>query len=236
MVLAGGQGLRLRPLTNDRPKVMVTVAGKPLLEWVVNWLKRNNVTNIIIGVAYKKAVVTNYFGDGKKFGVNIRYSEHTVEGGTGEGFRLAIERYVDDEFLLATNGDEVTDINVGEFTRFHLENGGIATIALSPLRSPFGIVEVDHQQRVISFQEKPVLKDHLVSTGVYIFQREIQKYLPARGNIETETFPHLAAIGKLVGYLHNGFWGSVNTMKDLQELEVKLSKPPLAGHQVGLKP
>ena len=222
VVLAGGEGLRLRPMTSDRPKVMIEVAGKPILEWVISWLKKNNVTNIIIGVAYKKDVVIDYFKDGNKFGVNIRYSEHTVEGGTGEGFYLAIDRYVNDDCFLATNGDEISDIDLNEFTCYHKETKGIATIALSYLKSPFGIVELDKQRRVVSFREKPFLKDFFVSMGIYLFQRDIIKYLPARGNIEKEAFPRLAVEGKLIGYPHKGFWGTVNTMKDLKELETKL--------------
>ena len=227
VVLAGGAGLRLRPLTNNLPKAMIRVAGKPLLEWVIGWLERNNVSNIVIGVAYEKDAIIDYFGDGKSFGVNIIYSEHTVEGGTGEGFRLAIEKYVDDDLFLATNGDEITDIDISTFARFHIENKGIATIALSPLRSPFGIVEVNNRNDIVSFREKPVLRDYLVSVGVYVFQDAIREFLPSKGNIERETFPCLAAKGRLKGYLHNGFWGTVNTVKDLQELEMRLSKDPL---------
>jgi NDP-sugar pyrophosphorylase family protein len=203
---------------------MVRVGGKPLLEWVINWLKRNNLNDVIIGVAYKKNAIIDYFGDGKKFGVNIRYSEHTVEGGTGEGFRLGIERYVNDDHFLATNGDEITDIDVNDFARFHFGNAGIATIALSYLRSPFGTVEVNDRNDIISFREKPVLTNYLVSTGVYIFQNAIRKYLPVTGNIESETFPKLSARRELKGYLHTGFWGTVNTAKDLQELEMRMSK------------
>ncbi|MFH1328186.1 MAG: sugar phosphate nucleotidyltransferase, partial [Candidatus Bathyarchaeota archaeon] len=92
VVLAGGPSTRLKPFTNDLPKGMVKVCGKPLLQWVVEWLKDNGVVEIILGVAYLKEKIMEYFGDGTKFGVNIRYSVHTSEGGTCEGFRLAIER------------------------------------------------------------------------------------------------------------------------------------------------
>jgi NDP-sugar pyrophosphorylase family protein len=222
VILAGGAGFRLRPLTNDLPKAMMEVQGRPLLEWIINWLKRNSVYTIIIGVAYHKEAIIDYFGNGKEFDVNINYSEHTVEGGTGEGFRLAIQRYVDDSLFIAMNGDEITNINVHDFCDFHVNNGGVATIALSYLRSPFGTVEVNNRNDIVSFIEKPLLKEYLVSMGVYLFQDRIREYLPSRGNIESTTFLRLAAERKLKGYLHKGFWGTVNTLKDLQELQTRM--------------
>jgi NDP-sugar pyrophosphorylase family protein len=223
VVLAGGAALRLRPLTDNFPKAMIKVTGKPLLEWILEWLKRNGLKQIVIGVAYRKEAITEYFGDGTDFGANIKYSEHTVEGGTGEGFRLAIKRHVHDDCFLAMNGDELTDIEISRFTKFHQTGGKIATIALAPLRSPFGTVDINDRNAVLSFREKPVLREHLVSTGVYIFQRAIMGYLPTKGSVERETFPKLAAQGELKGYIHDGFWGTVNTIKDLQDLELKLS-------------
>ena len=92
VILSGGEGIRLRPITYDIPKGLVKVGGRPLLEWVVEWLQQNRVTDLVIGVAYLKEKIMRYFGGGGKFGVDIRYSVHTVKGGTSEGFRLAIPR------------------------------------------------------------------------------------------------------------------------------------------------
>src|SRR3989441_12279664 len=101
VIISGGEGVRLRPITSDLPKGLVRVAGKPLLQWVVEWLRQNDVSNLVIGVAYLKEKIMRYFGDGNKFGVSIRYSIHSVDGGTGEGFRLAISRHVDDQSFFA---------------------------------------------------------------------------------------------------------------------------------------
>ncbi|HEX9240797.1 MAG TPA: sugar phosphate nucleotidyltransferase, partial [Candidatus Bathyarchaeia archaeon] len=101
VVLSGGEGIRLRPITADLPKGLVKVSGKPLLRWVVEWLKANKISNIVVGVAYLKEHMIDFFGDGAPFGVNIQYSVHSVRGGTGEGFRLATSRYVDDETFFA---------------------------------------------------------------------------------------------------------------------------------------
>ncbi|MEM7824408.1 MAG: sugar phosphate nucleotidyltransferase, partial [Candidatus Aenigmatarchaeota archaeon] len=107
VVLVGGAGLRMYPLTENKPKCMIEIAGKPILFWVLNWLKSNGIKNVVVGVAYKKEIVVNYLKN-NNFGLNIAISEHSVEGETGEGFRLAIERYVNDENFIAMNGDELT--------------------------------------------------------------------------------------------------------------------------------
>jgi len=214
--------LRLRPLTTDNPKAMVIVAGKPLLHWIIEWLKQNQIFNVVIGVAYRKEKIIDYFGDGKQFGVRIRYSEHTVEGGTAEGFRLAISRFVDDDIFLGMNGDELVDIPISEFVDFHRSAGGTATIAVGPLRSPYGVVEIKDND-VIGFKEKPILFSHLVSVGTYVFSREIMNYLPERGDIERTCFPELAAARKLKAYVHKGFWATINTIKDLEDVEKQLA-------------
>jgi len=223
VILAGGAGLRLRPLTDDNPKAMIIVAGKPLLQWIIEWLKRNGVLDIVIGVAHKKEKIISYFDDGKKLGVNIKYSNHTVEGGTGEGFRLAIQRHVKDDVFLAMNGDELVDLSVQDFVRHHYAQGGIATIAVGPLRSPYGLVELRGND-VIGFNEKPIIRTHYVSVGVYIMSRKIIEYLPQEGDVERAVFPKLANQGALKAYIHDGFWATVNTIKDLEDVETQLKE------------
>ena len=221
IVIVGGEGLRLRPLTTDKPKVMISIAGKPILDWILQWLVGNGISHIVVGVAYKKDVVIEHVKQ-LRLPFRLDFSEHTVEGGTGEGFRLAIERFVPDETFLAMNGDEITDINVSDFAKFHHRVGGLATIAVANLRSPFGVVKVEND-RIVGYEEKPVL-DALVSTGIYVFEHGIVDFLPATGNIETETFPQLARLGKVAAYRHGGFWGTLNTFKDLQQLESELNR------------
>lgn len=227
VVLAGGEGLRLRPLTNDRPKAMIPLAGKPIIEWIIQWLVANGISRIVVGVAYRKEVVIEYL---KQLSVDgeVKISEHSVEGGTGEGFRLAISRHVDDSNFLAMNGDEITNISISEFEEFHSRNRGIATIAVSHLKSPFGIVEIQ-DDTIVRFKEKTYL-DEYVSTGVYVFDRRMLEVLPQKGNIEDLVFPKLAASGQLKAYKHKGFWGTVNTIKDLQEVEKELKSGVLTGH------
>src|SRR5947208_14409902 len=130
VVLSGGEGVRLRPITSDLPKGLVKVGGKPLLQWVVEWLKANGVTNIVMGVAYLKEQIIDFFGDGTRFGVGIQYSIHTVAGGTSEGFRLAVNRHVEDQTFFALNGDQITDLRLKTMLAKHQKSETLSTIAV----------------------------------------------------------------------------------------------------------
>ena len=223
VILAGGPGLRLRPLTDDRPKAMIEVAGRPMLEWALLGLRKNGIRQVIIGIAYKGERIMEHFQDGRNLGLNIQYSTHTVEGGTGEGFRLAIERYVRNKTFFGMNGDELTNVRFQDLLRFHYEHGGTATIAVASLRSPFGVVDI-RDSDVLAFREKPIIDSVRVSIGVYVFERDILDYLPKKGEIEKTAFPRLAQEGKLKAFEHDGFWMTVNTMKDLTEVEREIRK------------
>ena len=224
VVLAGGRGLRLTPLTNNIPKALVRIRSKPLLEWVVRWLARNGVRDVVVGVAYEKEKIMNHFGDGSPLGVRIRYSVHSVEGGTAEGFRKAIDRHVSDRTFLAMNGDELTDLSVEKLYEHHVSAGGLATIAVTGFKSPFGTVRLDSSDRIVSFEEKVAIPDRYVSVGVYAFQREVLDYIPESGDVERTTFPVLSQMNKLRAYRHSGFWMTVNNLKELQEAEENVAR------------
>ena len=223
-MLSGGAGIRLRPLTNDLPKGLVNVGGKPLLQWVVEWLAAGGVKNIVLGVAFLKEKIMEFFGDGTRFGVQIRYSVHTVEGGTGEGFRLAISRYVDDNTFYALNGDQIVDVKLTPFFSKHVKKSAIATVALVHPRLPFGLVKVDKNDNCTGFSEKPTLNDRFISTGVYVFQHDILKSLPVRGDVERTTFPMLVREHKLAAYRHTGSFITVNSLRELEEAEAQLKE------------
>ncbi len=198
--------------------------SKPLLQWVVEWLRDNGVSNIVVGVAYLKEQIMEFFGNGDRFGVNIGYSVHSVEGGTGEGFRLAITRHVNDETFFCLNGDQITDLKLKLMFRTHKAGGAVATIAVVHPRLPFGLVAVDDDGYCKGFDEKPVLKDLFCSSGIYIFRRDIVKYLPERGDIERTAFPKLARRKKLRVYRHKGSFITVNSLRELEEAEEQLRK------------
>jgi len=224
VILSGGEGLRLRPITHDIPKGLVKVGGKPLLEWVIEWLQQNRVTNLVIGVAYLKEKIIHYFGSGGKFGVDIRYSVHSVEGGTSEGFRLAISRYVDSPSFFALNGDQITDLRIGAFLNNHSKAGALASIAVVHPRLPFGLVDINPKGFCEGFVEKPVLKDFFCSMGIYVFDRKVLKYMPRKGDVERTTFPRLAQMNKLKAFKHNGSFITVNSLRELEEADEALKE------------
>lgn len=226
VLLAGGAGLRLRPLTDDRPKAMIEVGGGPLLELVIRWLVRNHVRRLVIGIAYRGEMITDHFKEGRSAGLKIQYSTHTVEGGTAEGFRLAIERHIKDQTFFAMNGDELTNVKLQELADFHRREKATATIAVAPLRCPFGVVDLDGHD-IVAFREKPTISSVRVSVGVYAFEREILNYLPKTGEIEKTAFARLAAERQLRAFEHNGYWMTVNTIKDLEDVENALAKGEL---------
>jgi mannose-1-phosphate guanylyltransferase len=219
VILVGGSGLRMRPFTEDMPKCMVPLQGKPLIYWILSWLKSNEFDHAVFGVAYRKEVIINYLRENPQ-GMNIDISEHTVEGETGEGFRLAISRFVTDDDFLAMNGDEITNLNLERLEDIHLKKKGVATIAVSPMKSPFGILELDGDD-IIGFKEKTLIENTLVSIGIYVFNREILKYLPTTGSIERTTFPELAKkrLLKACRLKPDETWLTINSVKDLSVAE-----------------
>ena len=224
VVLAGGAGNRLRPLTKDIPKAMVVINEKPMLEQIIDWLRDNGVKEVIIGVAHLKERIMEYFGNGEPFGVRIKYSIHSVDGGTGEGFLLAISRYVNAEVFFALNGDQLTNLDLSGVANFHLGHGAIATMVVTNPPCPYGHVQVDDKSNGVGFLEKSRCLHAFCNTGIYVFNKQILQYLPEKGNIEETVFPLLAKKRQLKVYPFKGLFITVNTVKDLTTAEQELRK------------
>ncbi len=224
IILAGGKGLRLRPETMDKPKAMVGVAGRPIIEWIILWLKKNGIKNIVLSVDYKKEILARHLGDGRGLGVKIIYNHHRGAKDTGDAFRSVFKNIKLPETFIAMNGDQITDLSVKKFVAHHEKYQPIATVAVCPLKSPFGIVHLDENHTIKAFYEKPILHDKLMNTGIYIFERGIRNYLPKHGAIENTTFKKLAKAGKLKAYAHHGFFSTVNDHKDLASTEEILKR------------
>jgi len=213
----------MKPVTDTVPKGMINVLGKPLLQWIIEWLRDYEVRNIVLGVAYLKDEIIKYFKEGSEFGVNIDYSVHTVEGGTGEGFRLAIQRHVNQSDFFALNGDQITNLDLKDLASFHLKHRRVATMALANPRCPFGHVLTDEKADVTGFEEKPPCPA-TCNTGIYVFRKEIRHHLPKTGDVEKTTFPSLAKHRELKAYRFSGFFVTINTAKDLIEAEKELRR------------
>jgi NDP-sugar pyrophosphorylase family protein len=217
LILAGGFGKRLAPLTNEVPKPLLPVAGKPILVRQIEWLRGQGFSDFVLAVGYLRHKVFEALGDGRRLGVRIFYSVEEEPLGTAGAIKNA-EPFLEDDVFVATNGDVVTDLPVKSLLEALADAD--AAVALVPLRSPYGIVEFDELGRVVSFREKPVLGGYFINAGVYAIRRELLKVLPSRGNIEETTFPQLAERRRLKAVVYSDvFWRSIDTVKDLEEVE-----------------
>jgi len=226
LILAGGQGLRLRPLTDDRPKPLVAVSGRPIAEWQLDWLIKNvELEQATFLCGYKWERLREHFG-GSYRGVRIEYSVEETPLGTGGAFRKAMkDGSLGDEAVVMMNGDIVTDLPLGEMVTEHNSAKGrpTVTILLVPYKSRFGIVHIDEQNFVKRFEEKPELKDVWINGGIYVADAKgILAELPEKGDIERETFPKLVGTGKIIAYPYRGFWSLIDSVKDIQEVEKEL--------------
>ncbi len=217
LIIAGGEGERLRPLTSDRPKPMITVAEKPILEYQIRWLVGEGVSDVILLCGYKAEVIQDHFGDGSRFGLRVHYSLEQEPLGRGGALKLGARLLPpDEELALALNGDILTNQPLAPLLRYHRRKGGTATVMLTRLRSPYGITRGDRAGHIVAFEEKPLLP-HWINAGLYVLAADFFRRLPKRGDHETTTFPELAAEGKLFGYRSRAYWRTIDTFKDLTE-------------------
>ncbi len=227
IILAGGFGKRLRPLTDTIAKSMVPVAGKPILLRQLEWLRGHGVDELVLCVGHLKETIVDYFGDGETHGVTIRYVVEDRPLGTAGAFRNAMESYPSGEPFFGLNGDVVTDLDPVMLVDRLRRTNAVAAIALVPLPSPFGEVVTDDQERVTSFLEKPRLMDHWINAGVYCLAPSIASYLPKEGSIENDVFPILAREGKLVASKQpDEFWTSIDSPKDIEAAAARLAQGP----------
>jgi NDP-sugar pyrophosphorylase family protein len=218
IVLAGGKGERLRPFTEDRPKAMVEIMGIPLLVYQLQWLQAQGVTDLVIASGYRHEVIEHYFGNGERLGLRIAHAVEQDPLGRGGALRAALSHVPPKEdVVIATNGDVITNIPLAPMLTAHRTGRMLATIMLQPLVSPYGILEVDEDDRVTHYREKPELP-YWINAGVYALSPSIRDLLPERGDHETTTFPQLAREGRLGGYRTQGYWRGVDTIKDVNEV------------------
>jgi len=217
VVMAGGEGSRLRPLTSQRPKPLVPVAGRPIMEHILLLLRRHQVREVVATVQYLGAHIRNYFGDGSEQGVNLSYSVEDAPLGTAGSVKLA-EQQLRETFVVIS-GDALTDIDLGAAVRFHRQRQAMATIVLKPVPNPleYGVVVADEEGRVQRFLEKPswgeVFSD-LANTGIYVLDPAVFEYFKA-GEVTDwsgDVFPKLLKEGEPVfGWVADGYWEDVGS-------------------------
>lgn len=226
VILAGGPGLRLRPLTDDRPKVMVPINGMPIVQYQLKILESQEIERVIFACGYKWEKIREEFGD-HHHNLQIEYSVEDELLGTAGSLRKVITDFKldsQDQDVVVSNGDVITEFNLKSMIEWHNATHPIVTILVVPYRSPYGVIEIDKLRTVRKFEEKPEFKDVWINGGFYIISpKRIINHLPEKGNIEQETFPKLVTYGEIQAYPHYGFWRSIDTIKDLQAVEKELS-------------
>lgn len=227
VIMAGGAGSRLRPLTSNQPKPMVPLANRPLMEHIVLLLKRQGITDIVVTVQFLASMVRQYFGDGADLGVSLTYATEETPLGTAGSVKNAEEALRGDTPILVVSGDALTDIDLEAALTFHREKQALVTIVLHRQPNPleYGIVVTDEDGRIERFLEKPgwgqVFTD-TVNTGIYVLDPRIFEEIPTGRpyDFSKELFPKLLRRGEpMYGYVADGYWTDVGTIEAYRQAQ-----------------
>ncbi len=222
VLLVGGRGTRLRPLTDKIPKALLEVQGKVITAHIFDLLKKYGIRDVVLCVGYLKDKIKDYFGDGSKFGMNITYVEENEPLGTAGPLKLA-KKYLRESFIVS-NGDELKDINIPRMFRLHKRKNALATIALTTVDDPshYGVARLDGS-RIIEFVEKPINPpSNLINAGFYIMEPEIIDMIPnGFAMLEKDVFPKLAKLGRLRGFPFAGQWFDIGNIERYKIAEKK---------------
>jgi|SRR3989344_2477392 len=201
VILAGGQSKRLRPLTDEIPKCMIPINGKPMLQYHLDQMKGHKIEKIVLACGYKWEKIKDHYGK------SLIYSVEEEPLGTAGAIKQALDHIDGDEFI-AVNSDDLNNVPLDR-----LISSGANTTVVSRFRSQFGIVDMEGQL-IRSFTEKPLL-EHWANIGMHILSKKI--HFPEAGSLEYDVLPKLAAAGKLKAFRHSGYWVTINTIKELEE-------------------
>ncbi len=221
IVLAGGFGTRLRPLTDGTPKPLLPVAGRPCIDYVLRSLRKAGCREIIVTTSYMSDRVMEQIGNGQKYDASIQYSLEATPAGTAGAVKRVAD-LIEDTFVVAS-GDVLADVDVGELYEFHRRKAATATLALTRVKDPsqFGIVELNDTQQVIRFLEKPSQEEtfsDLVNAGIYVLEPEVTDVIPEREmfDFSKDVFPRLLKKDvKVYGQELGGLWMDIGRPRDL---------------------
>jgi glucose-1-phosphate cytidylyltransferase len=215
VILCGGKGTRSYPFTEYFPKVMMPINGTPILVHLMNIYAAQGFTDFVLAAGHRKEMLFDYF-EGRFRNWNVRIVDTGENADTGD--RIArCEQFLGDTFF-ATYGDGLGDLDLPALLAHHRNCGGLATLTSVPLRSQYGLVVFGPDTRISRFEEKPLVRDYWINAGFFVFQKEVFHHWNGH-NLESDALPHLAEMGRLFTYRHHGFWKSMDTSKDQQELE-----------------
>ncbi len=241
VVMAGGEGSRLRPLTLERPKPMLPVVNRPVLGHILYLLKQHGIKDVVITVQYLAAQIQDAFGDGKALGMNIEYVVEEIPLGTAGSVRHACHLLDADEPFLVISGDALTDFNLTDLIAFHRDNRALITIALYRASDPldYGVINVDRTGRVTQFLEKPSWREvtsDTVNTGIYVVEPETVDAIAADHATDwsQEVFPALLAQGRpIYGYIAKGYWCDIGTLAEYRRANTDLLSGQLNMGELG---
>src|ERR671916_350527 len=245
IIMAGGQGTRLRPLTSNQPKPMIRIANLPCMEHIVNLLARHDFTDVTVTLQFMPEEIQDYFGDGSDWGVNMRYSIEAPPAGTAGSVKMAEQQLgLEGERLLIISGDALTDADLTRLVGFHEERGAEVTMVLKSVENPldFGIVITEEDGRIVRFLEKPawgqVFSD-TVNTGIYVLEPSVMDGIPdpekeGEYDFSKELFPKLLEQERsLYGYVTDAYWEDIGTLeqyasaqRDVLDGEIRDVRPP----------
>jgi mannose-1-phosphate guanylyltransferase len=235
IVLVGGFGTRLRPLTSDTPKQMLPIVDRPMIEWVVAHLADHGVELVVLSLGFRPEPFLERYADGQCAGVRLHYAVEPEPLDTAGAVRFAAEHAgllggSMDEPLLVLNGDVLTDLDITALVAFHRDRGAEGTIHLSPVEDPsrYGVVPVDADGRVIEFIEKPPREQapsHWINAGTYVLEHAALARVPAgrRVSIERETFPAMVGAGTLFGFPSDDYWIDTGTPQTYVQAQLDLT-------------
>jgi len=216
IILAGGRGKRLRPITDYVPKPLVSIKNIPIIEWQIKYLKKYGITEVIICTGYKTKMIENYLSI-KNMGVKIKFSIEKSPLGTGGAIKKA-GKMINEKSFFVINGDTITNIDLRKLAK---KPNSIASIEL---RTKFGILETKGDQ-ILQFKEKKEVSDLWMNAGIYYLQKEILKDLPNKGDIEKTLFPDYAKKGKLHTIKFKKIkWYSIDSFKDIEDSSLEIEK------------
>lgn len=214
ILLLGGKGTRLRPITYEVPKALLPVQGKTVPEHLIELFKKFGITDLIFSIGYKADKIMNYYGDGSKYGVKITYVKENEALGSAGAIKLAAKHL--NETFIVTNGDELKDIDLEEMFLFHKQNKALVTAALTTVSDPsaYGVAKLEGN-KILEFVEKPKKEDapsKLINSGLSIWEPEAIDLIPEGFSMyEKDVFPVLAGKQKLYGYIFSGQWFDTGT-------------------------
>ncbi len=224
VILVGGFGTRLKPLSINTPKAMMPVINVPFLEYVIRHLVQHNIRYIVLAMSHLAKPIEDYLGDGSRFGVNLTYTIEDTALGTAGAVKNA-EKYLDEAFFIL-NGDIFTDLDLTAMMTFHLQRKAVATLALTPVDDPthYGLIDTDTQNRVVRFLEKPSWEQvttNMINAGTYILQPEVLAGIPPQEkfSFERQVFPSMLKQGApIYAYPSSHYWIDIGTPRKYHQL------------------